>query len=239
MAKILKQWTPFELIWLVVATATITTLGFIWQDTWLGMVSSIAGIICVVLAAKGKIATFYFGIIQAATYAYIAYGYGLYGEAMLNAFFYFPLQFVGIWLWMKHRKPNTEATRGEDIYAKRLTIKQWAFIIPALAVVIVGYGWILTTINAQQVHLDSFAVILSVFAQILMTLRYADQWTMWIIVNVLTIALWFNTLIQQGGNDWTIFAMWCAFLVNSIYGWLNWRKLAKATPEPAVKEVVA
>lgn len=239
MAKILKQWTPFELIWLVVATATITTLGFIWQDTWLGMVSSIAGILCVVLAAKGKISTFYFGIIQAATYAYIAYGYGLYGEAMLNAFFYFPLQFVGIWLWMKHRKPKTEATNGEDIYAKRLTIKQWGFIIPALAIVIVTYGWILTTINAQQVHLDSFAVILSVFAQILMTLRYADQWIMWIIVNVLTIALWFNTLIQQGGNDWTIFAMWCAFLANSIYGWFNWRKLAKTPQNTTTEQVTA
>lgn len=232
MAKILKQWTPFEIIWLFTAVATITTLGFIWQDTWLGFISSISGIICVVLAAKGKIATYYFGVVQAGTYAYIAYGYGLYGEAMLNAFFFLPIQFVGWFIWMKHRKPKGQKERGEDVYAKRLTKKQWFILVPVLLATIAVYAWILTSINAQQVHLDSFAVILSVFAQILMTLRYADQWVMWIIVNVLTIALWFNTLVTQGGNDWAVFAMWCAFLINSIYGWLNWRKLAKQAPEP-------
>jgi len=50
---------------------------------------------------------------------------------------------------------------------------------------------------------------------------------MWIIVNILTISLWLATLLQQGGNDWAIFTMWVAFLINSIYGWWNWRKLAK------------
>ena len=227
IATVWQQWTLFEKLWLLTATATILTLSIIWQDTWLGFISSISGIICVVLAAKGKIATYYFGVVQAATYAYIAYGYGLYGEAMLNAFFFLPIQFVGWFLWYRNRKPATEATRGEDIYAKRLTWKQWAILLPTLGVVIAAYAWVLTVLEAQQIHLDSFAVILSVFAQILMTLRYADQWVMWIIVNILTISLWLATLLQQGGNDWAIFTMWVAFLINSIYGWWNWRKLAK------------
>lgn len=237
MAKILNQWTIFEKTWLITAVITITTLCIIWQDNWLGFISSISGILCVILAAKGKLSTYYFGTIQAATYAYIAYGYGLYGEAMLNAFFYLPLQFIGWFLWFKNRKPKNQTTHGEDIYAKKLTLKQWAWLIPLLLATIAIYAWVLTTINAQQVHLDSFAVILSVFAQILMTLRYADQWTLWIIVNVLTISLWFTTLIQSGGGDWAVFAMWVAFLINSVYGWWNWRNLAKQAPT-ATEEVL-
>ncbi len=39
--------------------------------------SSISGMLCVVLVAKGKISNDYFCIVQTVTYAYIAYGYGL------------------------------------------------------------------------------------------------------------------------------------------------------------------
>ena len=85
----------------------------------------------------------------------------------------------------------------------------------------------MANIGAQQVRIDSVAVVVSIFAQILMTLRYAEQWIMWIVVNVLTIALWVITLTYSGGGDWAIFVMWCAYLVNSTYGWVNWRKLSQ------------
>jgi nicotinamide mononucleotide transporter len=230
----LKNWTLFEKIWLFTSAAILFVLSLIWHDTPLGFVSSITGILTVVFAAKGKIATFYFGLIQAGTYAYIAYGYGLYGEAMLNAFFYFPTQIIGLILWMRHKKNQTTAVNGEDIYAKRLTKKQLLIFSPIVLAAVLGYAVILETINAQQVRLDSIAVVLSIAAQILLLLRYAEQWIMWIVVNVLTIALWFFTLVQSGGNDWAIFAMWVAFLVNSVYGYINWRKLSK--PENVEKK---
>lgn len=227
----LKDWTLFEKIWLFASVATLTILSFMWQDTLLGFISSISGILCVVLAAKGKIATFYVGIIQAGTYAYISYGYGLYGEAMLNAFFYLPTQFVGLYLWMKHRKGNQQAINGEDIFAKRLTKKQWFVLVPVIAAAIAIYMTLLVTIGAQQARIDSVAVVLSIFAQILLMLRFVEQWIIWIVVNALTIVLWFITLVTSGGNDWTIFAMWVAFLVNSIYGYVNWRKISKTKEE--------
>lgn len=227
----LKDWTLFEKIWLFASVATLTILSFMWQDTLLGLISSVSGILCVVLAAKGKIATFYVGIIQAGTYAYISYGYGLYGEAMLNAFFYLPTQFIGLYLWMKHRKANQQAVNGEDIFAKRLTKKQWFILIPVIAAAIAIYMTLLVTIGAQQARIDSVAVVLSIFAQILLMLRFVEQWIIWIVVNALTIVLWFVTLVTSGGNDWTIFAMWVAFLVNSIYGYVNWRKISKTKEE--------
>lgn len=222
-----KQWTLFEIIWLFTAVTTIIVLSFIWHDNLLGSISAVTGILAVIFAAKGKIATFYVGLIQAATYAYIAYGYGLYGEAMLNAFFYFPTQIIGLILWNKHKKAQTNKIKGEDVYAKRLTKKQWFILVPSIIIAIIGYAIILESINAQQVRLDSIAVVLSVAAQILLMLRFAEQWLLWIVVNVLTIALWANTLIQSGGNDYALLVMWIAFLVNSVYGYINWRKLSK------------
>ena len=65
MNGILKGWNKFELAWLSIAITIIVILGFLWDDTMLGMISSIAGILCVVLVAKGKIANYYFELYNA------------------------------------------------------------------------------------------------------------------------------------------------------------------------------
>ncbi|TVX86113.1 nicotinamide riboside transporter PnuC [Paenibacillus agilis] len=220
-----KGWTMFEKIWITVFTAINIYLFFAFDDSLLGLISSMTGMLCVVLVAKGKISNFYFGIVQAGTYAYISYTYGLYGESMLNALFYFPLQFVGLYLWNKNKTKNSVS--GEDVVAKKLTAKGWISVVVIAVVASVAYAQLLHSIGGQQVRLDSVAVVLSVIAQILMLRRYAEQWILWILVNILSIALWVIALTQTGGNDWTMMVMWTAFLFNSVYGYINWMKISK------------
>jgi nicotinamide mononucleotide transporter len=57
--------------------------------------------------------------------------------------------------------------------------------------------------------------------------RFAEQWAVWIAVNILSIILWVSALLATGGNDWTMLVMWSAFLVNSVYGYVNWVKMSK------------
>ena len=221
--QLFKEWTWFERIWLMVFTAINVYLYVQWDSGFIGLVSAMTGMMCVVLVAKGKISNFLFGVINTATYAYISYGYGLYGESMLNALFYLPTQFIGLWMWQRHRAINK--VRDEDIEIKRLTVKGWAILVASIAVGAYVYMHVLMALNAQQVRIDSVAVVMSVAAQILLTLRYAEQWVLWILVNVLSIALWVVTLNQSGGSDYSMPVMWTAFLINSIYGWINWLKL--------------
>lgn len=229
-----KEWTLFEKSWLLVFTVVNVYLYFAWEDSLAGLITSISGMICVVLVAKGKIANYYFGIVQTGLYAYISYSYGLYGEAMLNGLFYFPIQFIGIYMWNKHKTQNS--TKGEDISVKRLSKKGWLVLILVSIVSSVLYAQILSAIGGQQVRLDSIAVVLSVIAQILMLKRFAEQWVLWILVNILSITLWIITLVQTGGNDWTMMVMWTAFLVNSIWAWFNWRKMYLAQQTNAKEE---
>lgn len=221
----LRDWTKFELTWISIFLLVNTYLFFAFGDTLLGLISSTAGVLCVVLAGKGKISTYYVGIIQASTYAYIAFTYGLYGESMLNAAFFLPIQFIGIYLWRKNTV--NKSIHGEDVKVKRLNKRQmWQLAGITVAASIV-YAYFLDIIGGQQVRLDSVAVVLSVIAQILMIKRYVEQWVLWITVNVLTITLWIIVLVQQGGNDWNMVLMWTAFLFNSIYSYRNWDKIHK------------
>ncbi|WP_280208535.1 nicotinamide riboside transporter PnuC [Brevibacillus sp. AY1] len=221
----LRDWTLFEKVWLALFTVVNIYLFFAFEDSLLGLISSLSGMLCVVLVAKGKISNYYFGIVQTATYAYISYGYSLYGEAMLNGLFYLPVQFIGLYMWSKNR--TQRSMRGEDVAVKRLSKKGWMVLILIAVVGSLLYAELLHYIGGQAVRLDSAAVVLSIIAQILMLKRYAEQWALWIAVNVLSISLWVVTLITQGGNDLNMVVMWSAFLVNSIYGYVNWIRLSK------------
>jgi nicotinamide mononucleotide transporter len=217
------------MIWLSFFTCINIYLFFAWDDTLVGLISSLSGMLCVVLVAKGKIGNYYFGIIQTILYAYISYTYSLYGEAMLNAIFYLPLQFIGIYLWKKNK--TQKSTVGEEVAVKKLTKKGWIFVITISVIASLLYAELLFFIGSQQVRIDSVAVVLSIVAQLLMLFRYAEQWVMWIVVNVLSVLLWVITLTTTGGNDYTVLVMWLAFLVNSIYGYVNWLRMSKGQGE--------
>jgi nicotinamide mononucleotide transporter len=219
----MKDWTRFEMGWLAIFTMINLYLFFAWEDSLIGLISSISGMLCVVLVAKGKISNYYFGIVQTATYAYIAYGYGLYGEAMLNGLFYFPIQFIGIYLWSKNKTKH--GVKGEDVTVKSLTKSGWVTTVVTVTIFTIAYGFFLKYLGGNNIWTDSATNVLSVTAQILMLKRFAEQWLLWIAVNVLSIFLWLSALISQGGNDFSMLVMWSAFLVNSIYGYINWRKL--------------
>nr|WP_263327173.1 nicotinamide riboside transporter PnuC [Neobacillus sp. Marseille-Q6967] len=218
-----KNWTRFEIVWLLTFTMVNIYLFFAWKDSLIGLISSISGMLCVVLVAKGKISNYYWGMIQTSTYAYIAYGYGLYGEVMLNALFYFPVQFIGIYLWKKNKTEN--GVRGEDVTIKRLSKTGWFYTVLVVLIFTVGYGFFLKYLGGNNVWTDSVTNVLSITAQIMMLKRLTEQWILWISVNVLSIFLWASALGSQGGNDFSMLVMWSAFLVNSIYGYINWRKL--------------
>ncbi|MEK3887983.1 nicotinamide riboside transporter PnuC [Bacillus sp. FSL K6-3431] len=215
------KWTLFEKIWLTTFTVITIYLFFALKDSLLGLVSSLTGMLCVVLVAKGKITNYYFGIVNTLTYGYLAYTYGLFGDAMLNLLFYFPTQFIGIYVWRKHRA--TGITQGEDVAIARIQ-KKFQLIMLTIALWAI-YATFLVNIGGKSIGLDSATTVLSVIAQILMIRRYVEQWLVWILVNIFSIAMWIIELIRQDGNDWAIALMWTAFLINSIYGYVNWRKL--------------
>lgn len=223
MKTLLSGWTFFEKVWLTIFTAINVYLFFAFDDTIVGLTASLTGMLCVVLVAKGRISNYAFGAVNTALYAYIAYNAQIYGDFMLNAFFYFPIQFIGFYMWNKHKiKKQTETV----VKAERLTVDGWIKLSIITFCSWALYAVILTGINGAQVGLDSATTVLSIIAQFLMLKRFAEQWIIWITVNVLSIVMWLNVFLTNGESV-TILVMWSAFLVNSIYGWIKWKNAAK------------
>ena len=73
--------------------------------------------------------------------------------------------------------------------------------------------------GGSSTGLDGLTTIITVAAQILMILRYREQWLLWIALNILSIFLWAETP--------AMYLMYSAYLLNSLYGYYNWTKLVK------------
>ena len=95
-------WRRAEVLWLAIAWAVITGLSIYGGDSLMGIISSVTGVACVVLTGKGKLSAYLFGLVNSVLYAIISYQATLYGETMLNALYYVPMQFVGFYVWSKN-----------------------------------------------------------------------------------------------------------------------------------------
>ncbi|BDF34870.1 nicotinamide mononucleotide transporter [Lachnospiraceae bacterium] len=223
--RFFTDWSRFEIIWLILSTVIMIVLSIIWGDNLLALISGITGILGVVLAAKGKVSTYIFATVNVAIYALLTFQNHLYGEFMLNAFYYIPMNFIGFYLWSKHKDNESGEVEG-----KKLTGRQTVILFAAVAVVVLVYWQILSRIGGQLALIDAMSTIFSVVALIMQVARYAEQWLLWIIVNVVSVVMWL-LLIGKDSSAITMVVMWVAYLFNSVYGYYNWRKLAAKNVE--------
>lgn len=219
--KYFADWTAFEKIWLVVSCLVMVGLSVAWQDSPLALLSGITGIISVVLCAKGKLENYPFGLVQVTTYGYICYQANIYGEAMYNAVMV-PIIIFGFFSWRKNM-----AESGEEVKARNLTTKGWAALIVGTSIAIVAYNSFLGFLGGELTIVDSATTTMSLIAAFLMLARYSEQWILWIVVNIGSIILWVLLLMEGDSSAVTMIVMWSAYLINAIYGYWNWRKLAQ------------
>ena len=188
-------------------------------DSPIGMVCGIAGVICVVLTAKGKISSYLFNFIQMITYMIICWGAKLYLE-LGEQIFYFVACIFGVFLWKKNMKKNDDGT--EQVIAKKF--KPWHWV--ATVVVTVVSTFLLGTfgeviLGSTLPYIDAFTVALAVIAQLLMVWRYREQWAVWIVIDVASLVMF----VMLG--QWSMVVMYVAWTINAFYGWYNWTKLNK------------
>lgn len=189
----------------------------------MGSAAGITGVICVVLVAKGNIINYFFGLINVSLYAIIAFKAELYGDAVLNALYYLPMQFIGWFMWLKKRENRESVT----VVGRRFkSMERFAlFAISLVLVMIVAV--ILKKFDDPQPLKDSATTVLSIIAMFLMVKTYMEQWVLWVTVNIISIVMWSIAFANGEQHSLLMVIMWFFYLANSVNGWINWSKLVK------------
>ena len=214
MVKWLKNefwtgYTLFEKLFMLSMLLVQIIVFCIVPDTPLGIISGIAGVISVVLCAKGKISFYFIGFVQTITYLFLAW----------QNLFYLVTMVWGIFVWNKNMAQNEDGS--SDVLAKKFSAVQWGLSIIGTIAATLVMGFFLNKIGSAQAYTDAATNVMAIFAQLLMVRRYREQWIWWIVIDIFCIKMWF-----VAGN-WSMVAMYIAWTANCIYGWYNWSKLNK------------
>lgn len=185
------------------------------QTTALEWLGTVTGFLCVYLAARQHILNWPISIISVAAYAILFYQSKLYGNAILQVYF-FGTAIYGWYYWVK---------RGQDADKKPIVSFSAAELLVTAAVVaaLSGImGWFLGTYTDTDVpYIDGFCTAMSFVGQFLMTRKVLQNWVLWIIVDICYIPLY----IYKG--FWLTALLYGAFTVIAIMGYVDWKRTWK------------
>lgn len=150
-----------------------------------------------------------------------------FGNVILYLIFFTPMLAIGWYAWWRNHK-KSQLVKGEkfDVEAKKLSPFAWGLVLVSIIVLTIVFRFFLHAVFGLDEHyvwLDSISVATPVVAQVLMNLRYSEQWHCWCLVNLANIALWGVTYAQSGGSLADLVS-WVFFLINSVYGVILWRR---------------
>lgn len=186
-----------------------TMLGY--EVSLLELIAVVTGAIGVWLGTTGKKITWPWWALSSLLYAWLFYEWDLLASAALQ----FVFIAAAIWGWLgwapTGAKPRT-ATNKQRIVVSLIAIAIWVALAPALA-----------SIGAAATWPDSFGLIFSVIAQIIMVKEYTETWFIWFVVDAV------YTVLYATQGLWFTSILYFVFTLIAVRGWLNWDKnLAKA-----------
>lgn len=216
--QLFLDWKKFEVIYCLGLITLQLLVYAIAPDSLIGMLSGVTGIMSLVYGMKGRRVAFIFGTIQCIAMTYIAWISHAYGSFSMDII-YVISQPIGWFMW----------GNDESVHQFSNKMRQLIFFGAFIAWLM---GWfILSQVNGQLPYFDSINFVLSFIAQILYILKYRENWSLWIIVNLANLIYWSVLTIQILNGDTAIgtlganlsqVALQAALLFNSIYATKVW-----------------
>jgi nicotinamide mononucleotide transporter len=192
-------------------------------------IAAILGILSVWYARKQNILVYPTGIISTGLYAYLLFGWQLYGDMVINVY-YFIMSIVGWYIWTRkvdatHLTPITQMTKKDIIYSIFIFLTSFIGIL-----IIYKYKPYINSGFRQDAfnniynyiatdYVDAFTTGTAFIAMWLMAKKKLQHWHFWIVTNIIAIPLyfWFKKHGITG-------IQYIVFLTFAILGLKEWKK---------------
>ena len=185
---------------------------------------------CVVLCITQTRFNYPIGIISTFAYSIFFFNIGLYAMAAFNLYLVGSLIF-GWFRWGKDAE-GRKITKMLGKFTKpqegiTLTLNAWAFGYIGIAIAIyVGLMLCNIALGGVMTNLEIWATVLSGVAQFLLDNKRLETWGIWIIVNVLSLFLYFGTGAMLVGFQYVF------FLGTAVIGFMTWYDTFKRNQVP-------
>lgn len=186
--------------------------------SFIELLGTLFGLVSVYFASRANILTWATGIVNELFLFILFFQVQLYADMFLQVYF-FVVTLYGWYNWKQN--PNENSITSSD-----LKTKIWLASTIIIVTLIAGFFFSnihlylpqYFKIKASYPYADSFVMILSVIAIILLAQKKIETWYLWIIVDLVCVFLFFKKGIVFLGLEYLI------FLGLATYGLLNWKK---------------
>ena len=175
-----------------------------YEVSYLEMISVETSLIAVYLGAMGTRSTWPWWLISSALYGLFFYNVDLLASAILQIVFIA----AAIWGWLGWKPFGVEPRsmkNSERLIWFLVLVVSWVSLAPALKQIGAAASWP-----------DSFLLVSSTFAQIIMVLQRNETWVLWFVIDA------FGTWHYCHQGYWFTGILYGIFTAIAILGWFKW-----------------
>lgn len=212
--------TKFELfLWVLSDTAIILSYALSGGGDILTLIASLVGATALIFVAKGYVIGQVLTVVFAVFYGIISFYFRYYGEMITYLCMSAPAAICAVISWMKHPFEGTKQVRVHKLTKKQL----WVMVILCIAVTAAFY-FILGAIGNANLFFSTISVTTSFLASYLTFFRSPYYAVAYSCNDVILIVLWILASIENISYI-PMVVCFVAFLLNDLYGFLNWRRM--------------
>jgi nicotinamide mononucleotide transporter len=209
MDALLQALQPLFVAWFSLWGAPVTRLE---------AVAFVLAIAMVLLNMRVNALAWPLAILSSAMYFALFWNSRLYGDASLQIVFV-AVALWGWWQWLRGR-----AADGSALQVRRLGARGRWLVLGAVVLAWPAIGAFLRHWTDTDVPWwDAFPTAASLVGQWLLGRKYVENWPTWVVVNVVSVALFAYKGL------WLTVLLYAVFIVLSFAGWRTWQRLASAT----------
>lgn len=190
----------------------------------------VTGAACVWAVARQKIWNWPVGILNNIAFVILFFTAGLYGETLLQVIF----AVIAVYGWIKWSRGVSGKAGANDLPIRDATKVE---VIAGAAITVVATALIAFALHAgtdSQVPIpDAFVLAASLVATYAQAKKIFQHWYVWIVIDVVSIPLYFSRGLVLTG------ILYIGFLGLCIYGLIDWNKERKAQTTPIEQQVTA
>jgi nicotinamide mononucleotide transporter PnuC len=190
------------------------------------MIASLIGVLCLIFCAKGNPLGQVFAIIFGSMYAVISFSYAYYGEMLTYLGMTVPMAIVALISWLKNPFKGNKA----QVEVNEITKKEVAFMFALSLVVTVVFHFILKWFNTANLIFSTVSITTSFIAVYLTFRRTIYFHIAYAFNDVALIVLWVLATVENISYV-SVVVCFTVFLINDIYGFINWIKMDKRQKE--------
>ena len=185
---------------------------------WLDMLTTFLGLLYILFEYKASVWLWVVGFLMQSLGIVLYYQKGLYADCGME-FYYLAMTVYGFWNWTR-KKDSAPTAQAKSLPVSHFPLR--LAVIWGVATLLIWaalYTFLVTCTDSRVPLADSFTTALSFVGIWALARKYLEQWLIWIVVDVVTVCLYFYKDIPFKAS------LYALYVVIAILGYRKWKHM--------------